>query len=142
MATWLFRLTGIHLKKDFGPVLRKTMRDKGDHTAERVQGPAATDARDPQEAGDSLPPEARPPRGGNQTNQHHQGGLNRPFLCLKRTEMDQAQRDTETEARWPTAEQRQHVFAALCRHIAAGFSLESFPEADRKTIRYYAEQFP
>ncbi|MEO0980169.1 MAG: hypothetical protein AAFY05_13055 [Pseudomonadota bacterium] len=56
--------------------------------------------------------------------------------------MDQAQRDTETEARWPTAEQRQHVFAALCSHIAAGFSLESFPDADRKTIRYYAEQFP
>jgi len=34
------------------------------------------------------------------------------------------------------------MFAALCTHIAAGFSLESFPDADRKTIRYYAEQFP
>lgn len=56
--------------------------------------------------------------------------------------MDDGQQNAETEAKWPTPEQRQQAFAALCAHIGAGFSLESFPEADRKTIRYYAEQFP
>jgi hypothetical protein len=43
---------------------------------------------------------------------------------------------------WPTAAARQKACAVFCAHIAAGYSLESFPEADRKTIRYYAEQFP
>lgn len=44
--------------------------------------------------------------------------------------------------RWPTAQARQQACASLCAHIADGFSLESYPDADRKTIRYYAEQFP
>ena len=56
--------------------------------------------------------------------------------------MDDVQQNAETEEKWPTPEQRQQAFAALCTHIGAGFSLESFPDADRKTIRYYAEQFP
>jgi hypothetical protein len=43
---------------------------------------------------------------------------------------------------WPTVAARQKACAVFCAHIAAGYSLESFPEADRKTIRYYAEQFP
>jgi|GEM_PF-1536657 len=44
--------------------------------------------------------------------------------------------------KWPTAAARRKVCTALCDHIAAGFSVESFPDADRKTVRYYAEQFP
>ena len=44
--------------------------------------------------------------------------------------------------RWPTADQRQKICAAFCEHISAGYSIDSFPEAGRKTIRYYAEQFP
>lgn len=56
--------------------------------------------------------------------------------------MDEAEGQGQTEDKWPTRERRQEAFSALCAHIAAGFSLESFPDADRKTIRYYAEQFP
>jgi hypothetical protein len=44
--------------------------------------------------------------------------------------------------KWPTAAARQKVCEDFCTHIAAGYSIESFPEADRKTIRYFAEQFP
>lgn len=43
---------------------------------------------------------------------------------------------------WPTPEDRRRACSAFCDHIAAGFSIDSFPGADRKTLRYYAEQFP
>jgi len=44
--------------------------------------------------------------------------------------------------KWPTAAARRKACAAFCAHISAGYSIESFPEADRKTLRYHAEQFP
>ncbi len=44
--------------------------------------------------------------------------------------------------KWPTARARRKVCAEFCAHIAAGYSIDSFPDADRRTIRYYAEQFP
>lgn len=44
--------------------------------------------------------------------------------------------------KWKTRKARQAVCEALCAHIAAGYSIDSFPGADRRTIRYYAEQFP
>ena len=44
--------------------------------------------------------------------------------------------------RWPTARARRKVCAEFCAHIAAGYSIDSFPDADGRTIRYYAEQFP
>lgn len=44
--------------------------------------------------------------------------------------------------KWPSQSARKKACAAFCAHIAAGYSVESFPEADRKTLRYYAEQFP
>ncbi|WP_298986402.1 hypothetical protein [uncultured Roseibium sp.] len=50
--------------------------------------------------------------------------------------------DEERVLKWPTAEMRRRVCEAFCGHLASGFSIESFPDADRKTIRYYAEQFP
>ncbi|MBN9673468.1 hypothetical protein [Roseibium aggregatum] len=50
--------------------------------------------------------------------------------------------DAADVLKWPTANARQKACAAFCAHIAAGYSIESFPDADRKTIRYYAEQFP
>lgn len=51
--------------------------------------------------------------------------------------------DTDHDGlKWPTTGARRNACQSLCEHMSAGFSLESFPEADRKTIRYYAEQFP
>ena len=51
--------------------------------------------------------------------------------------------DDKTPARkYATRKARQKLCDDLCTHIAAGFSIESFPDADRKTIRYHAEQFP
>lgn len=44
--------------------------------------------------------------------------------------------------KWATPEERQAACKAFCEHIAEGYSIESFPLADRKTIRYYAEQHP
>jgi len=44
--------------------------------------------------------------------------------------------------KWPTAEDRQKLCADFCEHLAAGYSIESFPHADRKTIRRYAQEFP
>ncbi len=44
--------------------------------------------------------------------------------------------------RWPSADARQKACKEFCDHLAKGHSIESFPAADRKTIRYYAEQFP
>jgi len=44
--------------------------------------------------------------------------------------------------KWPTPSARQDACERFCLHIAEGYSIESFPDADRKTIRYYAEQFP
>lgn len=43
---------------------------------------------------------------------------------------------------WPTRQARTKACDDFCAHLAAGYSIDSFPEADRKTIRYYAEQFP
>ncbi|WP_150524017.1 hypothetical protein [Roseibium sediminis] len=45
-------------------------------------------------------------------------------------------------AKWPTPKERQAACKAFCDHISHGFSIESFPDASRKTIRYYAEQYP
>lgn len=44
--------------------------------------------------------------------------------------------------KWPTPEARQELCRAFCDHMAAGYSIESFPDADRKTIRRYAQEFP
>ncbi|WP_299817528.1 hypothetical protein [uncultured Roseibium sp.] len=44
--------------------------------------------------------------------------------------------------KWPTRATRRRACEALCAHIAAGYSIDSFPGADRTAIRYYAEQFP
>ncbi len=44
--------------------------------------------------------------------------------------------------KWPTGQARRKACEAFCAHIMAGYSVESFPDADRATIRYYAEQFP
>jgi hypothetical protein len=44
--------------------------------------------------------------------------------------------------KWPTAASRQKACEEFCAHVSQGYSIESFPSADRKTIRYYAEQFP
>jgi hypothetical protein len=43
---------------------------------------------------------------------------------------------------WPSSQERRQACEALCDHIAAGYSIDSFPAADRKTLRYFAEQFP
>jgi len=43
---------------------------------------------------------------------------------------------------WPTRVARRRACKDFCAHIADGFSIDSFPPADRKTLRYYAEQFP
>lgn len=43
---------------------------------------------------------------------------------------------------WPTPDERRRACNAFCDHVAAGFSIDSFPDADRKTLRYYAEVFP
>jgi len=43
---------------------------------------------------------------------------------------------------WPTPQARRRACDDFCNHIAAGYSIDSFPAADRKTLRYYAEQFP
>ena len=48
----------------------------------------------------------------------------------------------ECALKWPTPAARQKACDDFCAHIATGYSIESFPGADRKTIRYYAEQFP
>ncbi|MET1411687.1 hypothetical protein ABVF61_05435 [Roseibium sp. HPY-6] len=66
-----------------------------------------------------------------------------------RTEKEKSAKP-ETEAsseaapplKWQTSALRRLACDAFCAHIGAGFSVESFPDADRKTIRYYAEQFP
>ncbi|PVB59321.1 hypothetical protein DCO57_22780 [Labrenzia sp. 011] len=51
--------------------------------------------------------------------------------------------DDEAPAlKWPTRKARRAACEALCAHIAAGYSLDSFPGANRTTIRYYVEQFP
>jgi len=44
--------------------------------------------------------------------------------------------------KWPTRKARRAACEAFCAHIAAGYSIDSFPGADRQTIRYHAEQFP
>lgn len=44
--------------------------------------------------------------------------------------------------KWKSPRARKEACKRFCDHIAAGYSLESFAEADRKTIRYYAEQYP
>ncbi|GAB4513019.1 MAG: hypothetical protein Tsb0019_10150 [Roseibium sp.] len=43
---------------------------------------------------------------------------------------------------WPTPQARRHACDTFCDHIAAGYSIDSFPAADRKTLRYFAERFP
>ncbi|MEO9528852.1 hypothetical protein [Roseibium sp.] len=44
--------------------------------------------------------------------------------------------------KWPTREARQAACAEFCAHLAAGFSVDSFPGADWTTLRYFTEQFP
>ncbi|WP_156510699.1 hypothetical protein [Labrenzia sp. OB1] len=44
--------------------------------------------------------------------------------------------------KWKTSRARKEACKRFCDHIAAGYSLESFADADKKTIRYYAEQYP
>lgn len=53
-----------------------------------------------------------------------------------------APKDNTYNKKWPTPEKRKAACKAFCDHIAEGYSIESFPLADRKTIRYYAEQHP
>lgn len=43
---------------------------------------------------------------------------------------------------WPTPEDRQRAFGALCDHVAAGYSVASFPGADAGTLHYYTRQYP
>jgi len=50
--------------------------------------------------------------------------------------------DKAPARKFATRRARQKLCDNFCAHIAAGFSIESFPDADRKTIRYHAEQFP
>ncbi|WP_269580830.1 hypothetical protein [Roseibium sp. Sym1] len=50
--------------------------------------------------------------------------------------------DGEAARLWPTPQDRARACNDFCAHIAAGYSIDSFPAADRRTIRYYAEQFP
>lgn len=44
--------------------------------------------------------------------------------------------------KWPTRAARRGACKALCAHLAAGYSVDSFPGADRTTLRYFTEQFP
>lgn len=44
--------------------------------------------------------------------------------------------------KWPTRAARRKACAAFCAHLSAGYSIDSFPDADRRTLRYHAEQFP
>ncbi len=62
-------------------------------------------------------------------------------IFIERADMSLSQSE-DFALKWPTPEARQKACMDFCAHIAAGYSIESFPDADRKTIRYYAEQFP
>ncbi|TYC55680.1 hypothetical protein FMN50_11585 [Rhodobacterales bacterium] len=50
--------------------------------------------------------------------------------------------DDDAALKWPTRAARRKACTAFCTHLAAGYSIDSFPDADRRTLRYHAEQFP
>ncbi len=53
-----------------------------------------------------------------------------------------APRGNSYAMKWPTSSERKKLFRSFCKHLAEGFSIDSFPLADRKTIRRYAQEFP
>jgi len=53
-----------------------------------------------------------------------------------------SQRSGVSALQWATPDERKRVCRAFCDHIAAGYSIDSFPDADHRTLRNYAEQFP
>lgn len=44
--------------------------------------------------------------------------------------------------KWKTPEERQKLCKAWCDHLEQGYSKDSFPLADEKTIRSYTEKYP
>lgn len=41
-----------------------------------------------------------------------------------------------------SATERARIFKELCTHVAAGYSVESFPELSNFTVKSYLERFP
>jgi hypothetical protein len=45
-------------------------------------------------------------------------------------------------SKWPTSEQRRKACESYCDHIKAGFSKDSWPDADFETVQRYMKDFP
>lgn len=48
----------------------------------------------------------------------------------------------QNNKKWKTPKERQEAFEAVCQHLAAGYSKESFPLADWDTVEAYCKEFP
>ena len=44
--------------------------------------------------------------------------------------------------KWPTPEKRRAACEKFCEHIRAGYSKDSWPEADDETVKRYVRDFP
>jgi len=44
--------------------------------------------------------------------------------------------------KWPTPEKRKAACKSFCKHIAQGYSIDSWPEASDDTIRTYIDRYP
>lgn len=53
-----------------------------------------------------------------------------------------APKGNDYNLKWKTPVERQEAFAAVCEHLAQGYSKECFPLADWDTIESYCEKFP
>ena len=53
-----------------------------------------------------------------------------------------APKDNNFAMKWKTPEERQKLCDDFCAHLAEGFSIGAFPDADHKTIKRYARDFP
>jgi len=44
--------------------------------------------------------------------------------------------------KWKTAKERKAACDAVCKHLSAGYSQSTFPDADWKTVEYYMKEYP
>ena len=44
--------------------------------------------------------------------------------------------------KWPTPEERQAACKSFCEHIEKGYSMKSWPDADKETVMRYVKDFP
>ena len=44
--------------------------------------------------------------------------------------------------KWKTAEERKKACARFCEHVAKGYTVNCFPDADWDTVKRYMKEFP